>query len=201
MFITGTDTNVGKTVAAAWLLRRWDAAYWKPIQSGLDGETDTAMARRLSGLPAQRFHPSAFRLTAPRSPHEAARRDGVHITLDALTPPRETTRPLVVEGAGGILVPLNDEQLMIDLMAHLGWPVLLVARTALGTINHTLLSLECLRARNLTVAGVVLNGPADAENRAAIVHHGRVPILAEIPPLDPLDGPGLMAGVRCSGLA
>ncbi len=186
VFITGTDTGVGKTIVSAWLLQQWNGAYWKPIQSGLDGETDTALAQRLSGLPKDRFHPCTFELTPPRSPHEAARHDGISIALNDFKPPIDD-QPLIVEGAGGVLVPLNDTELMIDLMVHLQLPVILVARTTLGTINHTLLSLSALRGRGLPLLGVILNGPEDAENRQAIIHYGKVPVLAEIPPLQPLD--------------
>lgn len=198
-FVTGTDTDIGKSVACAWLLRRWNAAYWKPIQAGVgqDAATDTEFVRQLSGLPEQRFHPPAYTLALPRSPHEAAREEGIEICMDSLLLKRpKETRPLVVEGAGGIMVPLNDTLFMLDLMVQLDLPVVLVARTALGTINHTLLSLACLRRQNLAVAGVILNGPTDAENRQAIRHYGQVAILAEIPPLHPLDQKNLMEGTH-----
>lgn len=196
-FVTGTDTGVGKSVACAWLLQHYNAAYWKPIQAGVgpDEQTDTAFVRQLSGLSEQRFYPSAYTLALPRSPHEAARKEGVVICMDLLTRPA-ATRPLVVEGAGGIMVPLNETHFMLDLMEHLGLPVVLVARTALGTINHTLLSLACLRSRGVALAGVILNGPADAENRQAIQHYGQVTVLAEIPLLQPLNQETLMAGVQ-----
>lgn len=196
-FVTGTDTGVGKSVACAWLLHRWQAAYWKPIQAGTEeGEmTDTPFVRRLSGLPASRFHPPAYTLALPRSPHEAARKEGVVIRMAQLQPPSDT-RPLVVEGAGGVMVPLNDTHFMLDLMVQLGLPVILVARTALGTINHTLLSLACLRSRGLVVAGVMFNGPADPENRQAILRYGHTRILADMSPLSVLDHTTLMACVQ-----
>ena len=196
-FVTGTDTGVGKSVACAWLLHRWHAAYWKPVQAGAETETetDTARVRQLSGLPAERFHPPTYTLVLPRSPHEAARKEGVVIRMDRFARPTDA-RPLVVEGAGGLLVPLNEQHFMLDLMAQLGLPVILVARTALGTINHTLLSLGCLRQRGLALAGVILNGPADPENRHAIQHYGRIPILADIPPLEPLNRATLLQGTQ-----
>lgn len=184
-FITGTDTNVGKTVAATWLMHRHDADYWKPIQSGLEGETDQETVQRLTGFPENRFHPSTYVFKAPMSPHEAARRESVVIDLAHFTPP-ETTRPLIVEGAGGLLVPLNEHHYMIDLIQRLRLPTVLVARTALGTINHTLLSLSCLRSCHLSIAGVILNGPAHPSNRHAIETYGQVKILAEIPHFNPL---------------
>lgn len=194
LFITGTDTDVGKTVACAWLLRRLDGEYWKPVQAGVEGGTDVARTRTLSGLDAHRFHPSAYVLRHPLSPHEAARREGVEIDLNRFRLP-PTTRPLIVEGAGGVMVPLNAQSFMVDLMARLNLPVILVARTALGTINHTLLSLEALRARGLTVQGVILCGQPAPHNRTAIESYGNVTILAEIPWLDPLT-PEALASVQ-----
>lgn len=184
-FVTGTDTGVGKTVASAWLVHHLDGDYWKPVQSGLEGETDVAAVLRLSGASPGRMHPSAHVFKAPLSPHAAAALEGVTIDLADFRLPA-TGRPLVVEGAGGVLVPLNGEALMVDLMVRLALPVVVVSRTALGTINHTLLTLEALRHRGLEVAGVVLAGPPNPGNREAIREYGRVAILGEIPPLEPL---------------
>ena len=185
-FVTGTDTGVGKTVVCAYLTLSLGADYWKPVQSGLEGETDTESVRRLTGLPPERFHASTYALNAPLSPHESARRERISISLDAIVQPR-SIRPVIVEGAGGVLVPLNGDALMIDLMKHLGLPVIIVARTTLGTINHTLLSLEALRARRLTIAGVIMNGPPNDANREAIENFGRVRVLAELPKFNVLD--------------
>ncbi|MBF0310067.1 MAG: dethiobiotin synthase [Magnetococcales bacterium] len=182
-FVTGTDTGVGKSVAAAWLVRELDGDYWKPVQCGLeDGEGDGERVARLAGVAGERIHPERYRLNLPRSPHEAAAREGITIRLSDFVLP-QSVRPLVVEGAGGVLVPLNDHDFMVDLMRHLGLPVALVARTALGTINHTLLSLEALRRRGVEVAGVILNGDPDVDNRAAICRYGQVEVLGEIPVL------------------
>lgn len=191
-FVTGTDTGVGKSVVAAWLVRVMDACYWKPIQSGLEGETDTEMVLRLSSMPLDRFYSPAFNLTQPLSPHESARRDGVTLRMVDFSLP-SSSRPLVVEGAGGLMVPLNGHDFMVDLIRHLGLPVVLVARTTLGTINHTLLSLEALRRRQVPLLGVVLNGPLNPANHAAIATYGKVPILAHVPPLDPLNADALAA--------
>lgn len=192
VFVTGTDTDAGKTVAAAWLMRRLDADYWKPVQAGLEGETDEEAVRRLSGLPCERFHASTYRLKTPMSPHGAAAIDGIEIDMAAFRFPR-SARPVVVEGAGGILVPLVHPHTVADLMQLLGLPVVLVSRTTLGTINHTLLSLAELRGRGLEVAGVIMCGPLDAGNREAIETFGEVAVLAEIPWLDPLDADSLAA--------
>ncbi|MBF0368471.1 MAG: dethiobiotin synthase [Magnetococcales bacterium] len=184
-FVTGTDTGVGKSVAAAKLLQQLDGDYWKPIQSGLEEEIDTRVVQHLSGLPDSRFHPSTYNLTQPLSPHESARRDGVVIDMTAFVPPTPP-RPLIIEGAGGVMVPLNDSAMMVDLMVQLDYPVLLVARSTLGTINHTLLSLALLKNRGVTVAGVILNGPLNAANREAIEQFGQVSVVMEIPHLTPL---------------
>ncbi len=186
VFVTGTDTGVGKTVASAVLVNALDGDYWKPVQSGADEDSDTETVIRLLELDRARTHPCAYLLKPPLSPHEAARRDGIDITMDNFRLPH-TSRPIVVEGAGGVLVPLNDRETMVDLMTHLGLPVVVVARSGLGTINHTLLSLEALRSRGLHVIGAVLNGPANPANRKAIESRGNVRILFEMRPADHLD--------------
>ncbi len=194
IFVAGTDTDVGKTVASAWLARRFRMDYWKPVQSGLEGEIDEAAVRRLSRRPESAFYPSTYSLKRPMSPHASAALEGVTIDMTRFKCP-ESQSPLLVEGAGGLMVPMNDEALMIDLMVQLALPVILVSRTALGTINHTLLSLEAMRSRGLEIIGVILSGPIHDSNRAAIETYGRVPILAEIPLLDPLT-PEALDGVK-----
>lgn len=184
-FVTGTDTDVGKTVVSAWLLAHLyasqiDACYWKPVQAGADPETDAATMRRLAEIPDDRILPEAYVLPEAIAPHEAARRAGIVIDMARLTPPA-SGRLLVVEGAGGMLVPLTNDSFVIDLAADLHLPVILVARSTLGTINHTLLSLEALRRRGLPLAGVVINGPEAPHNRAAIERYGQVEVIAEIP--------------------
>ena len=192
-FITGTDTDVGKSVVAAWATLHLGARYWKPIQSGLDGETDAQAVQRMAGLEPSRILPTTYSLPEPLSPHESARRAGVTIDMDRFSLP-DGSDPLVVEGAGGLLVPLNDDALVIDLIAQLGLPIILVCRSTLGTINHTMLSLEALRRRNLPIACAVLNGPLMPHNRHAIEQYGRVPIAAEIPPLTDLT-PEALSGI------
>jgi len=184
-FVTGTDTDVGKTVVAAWLLSHLDtlqidACYWKPVQAGAEPETDTAAVRRLAEVSDDRILPEAYVLPEAMAPHEAARRAGVEIDMAKLEAPA-SGRLLVVEGAGGMLVPLTDTAFVIDLAAELHLPVIVVARSTLGTINHTLLSLEALRRRGLPLAGVVINGPEMPHNRAAIERYGQVQVIAEIP--------------------
>ncbi|MGH6832399.1 MAG: dethiobiotin synthase, partial [Methyloceanibacter sp.] len=150
------------------------------------------IVRRLSGAPADRILPEAYLLPEPIAPHEAARRAGIAIDMERLVPP-PCDEPLVVEGAGGLMVPLTDRAYVIDLATELHLPIILVARSTLGTINHTLLSLEAIRRRGLPLAGVVVNGPETPHNRAAIERYGRVEVVAEIPWLDQLTPAALMA--------
>ncbi len=186
-FVTGTDTDVGKTLASAWLCLHGDGAYWKPVQSGIEGQSDEQAIRALTGFGKDRFFASAYTLTQPLSPHEAARRDGVKIDMDRLASRPGTSRPLVVEGAGGLFVPLNEKFFVIDLIARLSLPAILVCRSGLGTINHTLLSVKALRDKNIPIAGLIINGPKMPHNRQALEEYAGVPVLAEI---DRLQEPG-----------
>lgn len=198
IFVTGTDTDVGKTVAAAALVSALNGIYWKPVQSGTDDlpEGDTGTVAHLADLPPDRLLAPVHAYRAPLSPDQAAALEGAAIALEDFALPAGLPRPLVVEGAGGVLVPLNDRALVIDLMARLGLPVVVVARSGLGTINHTLLTLEALRARALRVAGVVLMGPPNPRNRAAIEHFGGVRVIGQIPPLAPLTPAALAEAAR-----
>jgi dethiobiotin synthetase len=191
-FVTGTDTDVGKTLVSAWLLCHLDACYWKPIQAGMEPETDAETVRRLAELDDDRIMPEAYVLPEAMAPHEAAHRAGVRIDLATIVPPA-TERPLVVEGAGGMLVPLDEDSYVIDIAGKLGLPVIVVARSTLGTINHTLLSLEALRHRGLALAGVVMSGPKTPHNRTAIEHYGGAKIIAEIPWLPTVTRASLLA--------
>ncbi|KIL98355.1 Dethiobiotin synthetase [Paramagnetospirillum magnetotacticum MS-1] len=197
VFVTGTDTDVGKTLVSAWLAQHWRADYWKPIQTGSAQGTDFGSVAALA--PAAHIHPSAVVLPAPLSPHEAARRENTRIDLSALVLP-QTSAPLVVEGAGGVMVPINEAALMIDLMARLALPTIVVARSGLGTINHTLMTLEILRRRRVPLLGVVMNGQKNPANRQAIEHFGGVRVLAEIQPL-PAVTPATIAGLPSPSFA
>jgi dethiobiotin synthetase len=185
IFVTGTDTGIGKTVFSAALAGALDGFYWKPIQAGLNDETDSQTVLRLSGLAAERVLPEAYRLRTPASPHLAAERDGVTIDHEALLVP-ETERPLVVEGAGGLLVPLTRNVTYLDLMARWRVPVVLCARTALGTINHSLLSIEALRARDVAMLGIAFIGEENVESERIIVEMGKVRRLGRLPHVAPL---------------
>lgn len=183
--VTGTDTGIGKTVFAAALAGALDAFYWKPVQAGLDEETDRETVMRLSGLSEQRMLREAYRLKTPASPHLAAKIDGIVIDPQMLALP-DVDRPLVIEGAGGLMVPLAENLTYIDVMAKWGAPVVLCARTTLGTINHSLLSVEALRSRDVPLLGVAFIGDENAESERIICkmgrtrHLGRLPLLASL---------------------
>ncbi|MBR8653030.1 dethiobiotin synthase [Achromobacter sp. Marseille-Q0513] len=187
VFVTGTDTGIGKTLVSAILARAWNADYWKPVQTGVaeePGDTDTVAG--LAQLPPERLHLPAYVLQAPLSPWAAAPLEDAELDATTIVPP-DTDAPLIVEGAGGLYVPIDDRHMMIDLIARLGMPVVLAARSGLGTINHTLLSLEALRRRGIPVLGVVMSGPLSPGNKEAIERFGDVRVLAEIPPLARVD--------------
>ena len=184
--VTGTDTGIGKSVFAAGLADMLGASYWKPIQSGLEGETDSQIVARLGGLSKDRILPERYRLTTPVSPHQSATIDGVSIDAAALVVPDTGNRPLVIEGAGGLMVPLNRSTLYIDVFARWRIPVVLCARTALGTINHSLLSIEALRRRDIELLGIAFIGEDNPESERAICEIGRVQRLGRLPRLSTL---------------
>ena len=192
LVVAGTDTGVGKTVFSAALAGALHAAYWKPVQAGLDSETDSQIVARVAGLEPERILPEAFRLRTPASPHLAARIDGRAIDPARLDPP-PTPRPLVIETAGGVMTPLTLQTTNADLLARWRLPVILVARTALGTINHSLLTLEALRRRGAPVLGVAFMGEEDAEAQSAIAQMGDARILGRLPQLSPLTRESLAA--------
>ncbi len=183
VFITGTDTNIGKTIVSSWICLHTGAEYFKPIQSGLEEETDSEIVARLAGV---KVHAECYRLRAPLSPHLSARLDGVAIDMNRLVLPSSAngTGNLVVEGAGGLMVPINEHEFMIDVIGHFELPVILIARSSLGTINHTLLSLKALRDRNIKILGVVMSGEPNHENKNAIETYGAVRVIAQIPRLE-----------------
>jgi dethiobiotin synthetase len=185
LFVTGTDTNIGKTVLAAALLQRYRSAmplrYWKPIQTGVPQDDDTRDVRKLGACSDAEICDSGIRLPRPLSPHLSAKLGGVQIDLQTILTLASVSAGWIVEGAGGLLVPLNRDHLMIDLIAALNIAVVIMARSQLGTINHTLLTLEALRARSIPIGGVVLGGEPNRENRVAIETYGDVLVLGEMP--------------------
>jgi dethiobiotin synthetase len=176
--VSGTDTDIGKTVFAAGLAGMLGARYWKPVQSGLPGDSETVAA--LAGV---EIVPEAWRLKLPASPHQSAAEEGTTIDPDALVPP---DGPVVIEGAGGLMVPLNRTSLFLDVFARWKIPLVLCARTRLGTINHTLLSLEAIRTRNIPLQGVAFIGDANDESETIIAEIGKVKRLGRLPVIDPL---------------
>jgi dethiobiotin synthetase len=178
-FITGTDTNIGKTVIAAALVYKFNATYWKPLQTGAIEGTDTDFVRDILSLPENRIASPAYTYNPPLSPHLAAALEQEEIALERLVLPE--LQPIIVEGAGGIFVPLNNSQQIIDLIEKFKIPVIVVAGTQLGTINHTLLTLYALQNKGLAVRGVVLNGTKQLGIRATIEHFSGIRVLGEIP--------------------
>ena len=182
--VTGTDTGIGKTIFSAALTQALSATYWKPVQSGLDEETDTEAVTRLTGC---KTLPERYRLQIPASPHFSAEEEGVLIDTGNLALP-QIDGSLVVEGAGGLMVPLTRETLFIDIFRKWQAPIVLCARTGLGTINHTLLSIEALRARGCDLLGIVFIGDEVADSESTIVEYagakklGRLPVLHDITP-------------------
>lgn len=192
LIVTGTDTGIGKTVFSAALVNALGACYWKPVQSGLEDGTDSETVAMLGQILQDRILTEAWRLRTPVSPHLSAQIDGVAIDPDRLTPP-PTPSPLVIEGAGGLLVPLTSKCTFADIFARWRRPVILCARTELGTINHTLLSLEAMRRREIPVLGVAFIGDDRPDTMKIIKEMGGAPILGRLPHLDPLTPAALRA--------
>lgn len=190
--VAGTDTDVGKTIFAAALTHALDGVYWKPLQSGREPETDSATVRRLAGCSGERILPEAYVFHAPASPHVAAEREGVTIDPAKLILPI-IARPLIVELAGGLAVPVTRSLLQIDLVARWRQPVVLVASTRLGTINHSLLSIEALKRRAIPILGVAFMGGANDDSERTICDMGAVARLGRLPTLDPLTPDALHA--------
>ena len=191
LVVTGTDTGIGKTVVSAMLTLALEAVYWKPVQSGAAAGTDAATVAAITGLGPERFVLERYLLTQPLSPHRAAEHDGVEIDLHSLVLPGRTPdgRPLIVEGAGGLMVPLTRRTLYIDIFQRWGVPTVLCARTALGTINHALLSIEALRARGIPILGIVFVGDEMPDTEqiicdfAQVKRLGRLPLLPRLTPV------------------
>jgi dethiobiotin synthetase len=183
LVVCGTDTDVGKTVVSALLVQGLEARYWKPVQSGLEQGGDRDWLVNLLHLPPERWLPEAYAFQAPVSPHWAAEMENQEIDPERLSPPNQDQCPLVIETAGGLHVPLTRRWRQIDQLERWQLPVLLVARSGLGTLNHTLLSLEALRQRQIPVLGVLLNGPAHPNNLNTLAQLGGVPMLGCLPPL------------------
>lgn len=177
--VAGIGTEIGKTVVSAILVEALKADYWKPVQSGALADSDTDTVRRLVSNSVSQFHPEAYRLTQPLSPHAAAEQDGITIDPKTITLP-QTNNALVIELAGGLMVPFNDTYLNIDLVQQLSLPVMLVSRNYLGSINHTLLSVEACRSRNIHLLGILFNGPTVPATETFILNYTGLPCLGRI---------------------
>jgi dethiobiotin synthetase len=189
--VTGTDTGIGKTTVAAMLVLALDAVYWKPIQSGTEEGTDRQRVQALTQLPDDRLLPERYVLSQPLSPHRAAELDGIEIKAEALVLPA-FDRTLVIEGAGGLMVPVTRNKLQIDVFADWSLPIILCARTALGTINHTLLSIEALRSRHMRLHGLIFVGDDNPDNMRTIADFSGARILGLVPRLDRIDRAALL---------
>lgn len=176
IFIAGTDTNVGKTVVSSWLCLQTGYDYFKPIQTGVSEGRDSVLVSQYTNA---HIYPEAYCYQAPLSPHTAAKLENQTIDIQRIQLP--TSEKLIVEGAGGVLVPINANTLMVDLIKQFNIPLILVASSRLGMINHTLLSLEALRARHIDVLGVVVTGEPNDASCEAIEEYGNTTILAQLP--------------------
>lgn len=185
IFITGIGTGIGKTIISAIVTEKLKADYWKPIQSGDLDNSDTMKVQSLVSNPATKFHPEAYRLTQPFSPHKSAAIDKISIDMENILLPK-TDNQLVIEGAGGLMVPLNDNFLMIDLIKQLNPKVILVSQHYLGSINHTLLSIHALKKYNIEVMGIIFNGAKDIYSKSYILNYSNLPELGTIPTFENL---------------
>ena len=175
--IAGIGTEIGKTVCSAIITKALQADYWKPVQAGNLTDGDAYWVQQW--VPGTQVFPSTYALNHPLSPHTAAELDGVSIEIGAFFLP-ETTNNLVIELAGGIMVPLNNEQTNLDLIQHLSLQVILVSKNYLGSINHTLLTYEILKSRNISMAGIIFNGPTNTSGEAFILKHTGLPVMLRV---------------------
>jgi dethiobiotin synthetase len=179
-FVTGIGTGIGKTIVSAIITERLQADYWKPIQSGDLDASDSLKIESLVSNANTVIHPEAFKLTEPLSPHLSAKIDGVKLSIERLRLPK-TDRNLIIEGAGGLMVPLNEEELMIDYIKSLNVKVILVSQNYLGSINHTLLSIEALKSRGIELKGIVFNGMVNEETERYIKQYSKATVIGHIP--------------------
>ena len=182
VFITGTGTNIGKTTFSAWLIHHLNNLYhknyfyWKPVESGTDEGSDTKF---ISNFATNIYQP-IYSFPQPLSPHLAGKLNNNEIDFDKLIDKKPNEKNLIIEGAGGVFVPINDDKMMVDLIKRLNIPVIIVASAELGTINHTCLTIFALRAMEIEILGVVMNGKKNSENKNAIEKYGNVSVLQEI---------------------
>lgn len=185
-FITGIGTGIGKTLISAILTEKLMADYWKPIQSGDLDISDSKTIASLISNPKSVIHPESYRLTRPLSPHLSAKLDGVEIRLDQIIIP-ETENNLIIEGAGGLMVPLNETQLIVDLIDKLDVEVILISQNYLGSINHTLLSINLLNQYEIKIKGIIFNGDENLETERFILDYSKIKKLGHVPSLRNID--------------
>jgi dethiobiotin synthetase len=186
IFVTGIGTGIGKTFISAILVEKFKADYWKPIQSGDLDDSDTQKVKKLVSNSTSRFHEEAYRLSQPFSPHKSAALDGITIDPKKIISPA-TKNKLIIEGAGGLMVPLNNSFLMIDLIKQLGAEVVLVSQNYLGSINHTLLSVYALKKEKIPLKGMIFNGVKDIYSKELILDYTRLELLGHIPEYNVVD--------------
>lgn len=179
-FITGIGTGIGKTITSAVITEKLKADYWKPIQSGDLDQSDSLSIQNLISNPKTKIHPELYRLNQPLSPHLSAKLDGIEISLNKFELP-QTNNNLIVEGAGGLMVPLNNQALILDLIKHLNIPVIVVSQNYLGSINHTLLTINTLKQHQINIKGIIFNGDANSESEDYILKYSSVEYLGSIP--------------------
>ncbi len=186
IFVTGIGTGIGKTVVSTVLTEKLKADYWKPIQSGDLDNSDTLKVKSLVSNPVTVFHPETYALTQPYSPHKSARIDGIEIDEAKFVIPQTNNR-LIIEGAGGLMVPLNDHFLIIDLVKQLDAEVILVSQNYLGSINHTLLSVMALKQYGIDIKGIIFNGDLEPDSESYILQYTGVKMLGHLPEIQVLD--------------
>ena len=186
IFVTGIGTGIGKTMVSAVLVEKLKADYWKPVQSGDLDQSDTIKVKSLVTNKQSVFHPETYRLTQPFSPHKSAAIDGITIRPENLTVPKTNNR-LIIEGAGGLMVPLNDKFLVIDLIKQLNAEVVLVSQNYLGSINHTLLSVSVLQQYQIHIKGIIFNGVKDIYSKEYILNYTGLRLLGHIPHYNTVD--------------
>ncbi|MEJ5994923.1 dethiobiotin synthase [Pedobacter sp. Du54] len=185
-FITGIGTGIGKTIASAVLTEKLKADYWKPIQAGDLDQSDSLMVKSLLSNSVSTIHPEQYRLNHPLSPHLAAKLDGLSINLKEFKLPN-TENKLIIEGAGGLMVPLNEEDLILDLIKELNLQVIVVSKNYLGSINHTLLTVNTLKQNQISIKGIIFNGEVNEESERYILKYGNIKTLGRIPDLHTID--------------
>lgn len=197
-FVTGIGTGIGKTLVSAVITEKLKADYWKPIQSGDLSESDSLKVESLISNDKTKIHPEIYRLNNPLSPHLSARMDGVEIELAKFSLPK-TENKLIVEGAGGLMVPLNDKDLILNLIKHLNLEVIVVSQNYLGSINHTLLTLNILKQHDIAIKGIIFSGEENLESQGYILKYSKVNHLGNIPLLQNMSkGEIIEAGANIS---